>query len=218
MLTICTDNLPQNLLSYLAFRLAAVETVKLHEYAQHPQTHLREPYGFLTEVPFFREVPAQVQLSALAETWAKHISERTFQANLVDEAVLYAACETAARIAEYVPELIRSFTEEGPLDAGIVADHFLVSELRNLHLNLSNEGDFLLVTQFQDLPPEERDRCHREYHLGESYLEPMFDLLGQWHPEPDMLTNLSGLFTDAEIAKLRTQLQMPERRPSVSKP
>jgi len=199
MLTIVADSLPQNLLSYLAFRLAAYETFKLLEYSQVTGQDFREPFGYLTEVPFLKETAPQVQLSLLAQTWSKHISSNRHRATLLDEAVVYAACETAARLVEHVPELLRSFTEQGPLDVIVPADNFLTSELRNLHLQLSSEGDFLLIGQFQDLVPEEAQNWKREFRLSDEYLQPMFDVLGRWHADADTGTRLAGLFTGNEL-------------------
>ena len=111
MLIICADIVPQTKLSYLAFRLAAYETFKLVEFAQQSGQEFRDPYGYLTEVPFLREVAPQVQLSLLAETWAKLNSPLREHATLLDESVLYAVSETAARMMEQIPELFTSFTE-----------------------------------------------------------------------------------------------------------
>lgn len=202
MLTLVTDTLPQNLLSYLAFRLASYETFKLLEYSHVTGQGFREPFGFLTEVPFLRDTAPQVQLSLLAQTWSRHISTQAYQASLLDEAVVYAVCETAARIVEHVPELVRSFTEQGPLEVLVPADAYLASELRALHLQLSSEGDFLLVSQFQDLSPEDAQEWKREFRLSDEYLAPMFEVLGQWHADPEITRRLAGLFSEPELQDL----------------
>src|SRR5258707_4761858 len=53
-----------------------------------------------------------VQIALLAETWRKHISPDIYKANLVDEGIVYAVCETAARLVENLPEIVGPRSEE----------------------------------------------------------------------------------------------------------
>jgi len=200
MLTICTDTFPQTCLSYVAFRIAFMETLE-RIVLDHQMGSDSECFGFLTEVPFLRHVPAHVQLDLLAATWRKHVASDSFEADLVDESVVYAVCETAARFVEENPEMVARFLQGGPLDAGIEIDHFLASELRSLHLNLSNEGDFLLISQFEDMHPDESQRMKREFHLDEARLEPLFDVLGRWAMSEAFLGNLTELLSKHEIVR-----------------
>lgn len=202
MLIICADTVPQTKLSYLAFRLAAFETFKLIEFAQHSGQEFRDPYGYLTEVPFLREVAPQVQLAVLAETWAKLNSPHREHATLVDESVLYAVCETTARILEQIPELFHSFTETGPAKFLSPPDKEAIKELRAIHLDLANEGDFLLISQFQDLDPVEAGNYKQQFRMSEQYLEPLFDVLGRWQVPAETATRLTGLFHDEELGEL----------------
>jgi hypothetical protein len=75
----------------------------------------------------------------------------------------------------------------------------LASELRALHLNLSNEGDFLMVSQFEDMPPEDALRLKKKFDIDDEQLEPLFDLLGLWLMSVEFLPNLAGLLTGREI-------------------
>ncbi len=202
MLLICADTVPQNKLSYLAFRLAAFETFKLLEFAQQTGQEFRDPFGYLTEVPFLRGVAPQVQLSLLAETWAKLQSPHEEHATLLDESVVYAVCETAARIMEQIPELFASFTETGPVKFINQPDKLLVRDLRTLHLELSNEGDFLLISQFQDLDPVEAANYKKQFRMSDDYLEPMFEVLGRWQFAPETQAKFSGLFNADELVEL----------------
>ena len=206
MLNICTDTLPQNCLSYIAFRLACIETLELMDFSRRVPAESREPFGFLTQVPFLRDVAPQVQLSLLARTWSKHISPEEFHADIIDEAIVYAVCETSARMVEKLPELVQPFLDHGPLDAKVSVDHQLASELRNLHLQLSNEGDFLLISQLEDLAPEEAQEFKEQFHMSEFYLEPMFDVLGQWYPDADLSDRIQGLLANQEIQDLQQLL------------
>lgn len=205
MLAIAKDSLPQTCLSYLAFRVAFQETLERIALGRQVGDEIDlEPFGYLTEVPFLKSVPPHVQLDLLVETWQKHVSKETVEATLVDESVVYAVCETAARIVESDPEAVQRFIAEGPLDVVVDVDHFLASELRNLHLSLSNDGDFLLISQFEDMRPEEADRLKSQFNLNEQTLEPMFEVLGWWYISADFMKNLDGLLADHEIVRAVT--------------
>ena len=96
--------------------------------------------------------------------------------------------------------------KNGPLDVELAIDHHLSSELRSLHLSLSNEGDFLLISQFEDMIPTEAIRLKRKFGLEEERIEPMFDVLSHWRVSADFLNNLTGLLTGREIIRTVTVL------------
>ncbi|MBW3538829.1 MAG: hypothetical protein KY476_01025 [Planctomycetes bacterium] len=199
MLTISTDTLPQSGLSYVAFRIAFRDTLERIVLAAQVDDDT-ECFGFLTEVPFLRSVPPHVQLDLLAETWRKHAADEAFEASLVDESVIYAACETAAWVVEHDPGIARLFLKGGPQPVEIESGQ-LAEELRGLHLSLSNEGDFLLISQFEDLPPDEALKLKIEFGIDPERLEPMFDALARWRMSPEFLGSLIGLFTKEEIVR-----------------
>ncbi len=198
MITIANDKLPQNLLSYIAFRTAFLDTMERISWTLQFESQDDDRFGFLTEVPFLRSVPPHVQLDVLATTWWKHISDEEFEGDLVDEAVVYAACELAARLAEEEPAVVQRFMERGPLAASLTVDHDLAAELRALHLKLSNDGDFLLIGQFSDLPPVEAGRLKQKFGFDDSRAESMFDLLGRWHLSPNLASRTEYLLTPEE--------------------
>ena len=103
-------------------------------------------------------VPPHVQLDLLAETWHRHVAKQSFTATALDEAVIYAACETAARIVEHEPEVVSGYLRGGPLFVEARPSDRLAADLRALHLRLSNDGDFLMISQFEDIPPHEARR------------------------------------------------------------
>lgn len=201
MLNISNDVLPQTQLCYLAFRIAFRETLERLALADQMGSDPHDAFGFLTEVPFLRDVPAHVQLDLLAATWAKHYASESRPADLVDEAVLYAVCETSAGVVESEPEIIEEYLAHGPLDVEVASDMLLASELRGLHLDLGSEADFLLVSQFEDLPPEESAGFKTKLGLTDVKMEPMFDVLGRWYLSPEFLGNLTGLLTGHEVLK-----------------
>ncbi len=209
MLRICEDTLPQSLLSYVAFRVAFRETLERLALWKQFEKNPAEPFGYLAEVPFLREVAPQVQLDVLAATWRKHLNREAVEADLVDESVIYAACETAAQLVEQEPVLFGNYLRGGPFDVGIPVDHMLATELRNLYLNLSNEGDFLLIGQFLDAEPDQALPIKRQMGLDEELVESMYEVLGRWMVSPQLGENLRGLLTDAEIARVAALLQIP---------
>jgi len=211
MLQIATDTLPQSLLSYVAFRVALRQTAEAlsHQGSALWESGDQSGHNYLSEVPFLKEVPPQVQLDLLAETWDRHISRETYTASLVDEAVVYAVCEFTAQLAEHDPERITWCLRGGPLDVTVPVDHQLAAELRALYLNLSNEGDFLLISQFLDLPPEEASEWKARLGLDENRLSQLFDIVGRWHPTPELLGNLQGLVNVGEAQRLARLLRVP---------
>jgi hypothetical protein len=201
MLAICTDTLPQSCLSYVAFRVAFQETIERIALARQMSEDETDGFGYLTEVPFLRSVPPHVQLDLLAETWSKHSASESIEASFVDEAVVYAACETSARIAEEDPADIARYLKRGPQQVSLAGEKVLPSRLRSLHLNLSNEGDFLMISQFEDMQPDESRWLKRKFHIDETKLQVMFDALARWHISPAFAKNLKGLLSPREIAR-----------------
>lgn len=206
MISIQTDTFPQTSLSYFAFRIAFQDTLERICLAQQMGTYTMDSFGFLTEVPFLRSVPPHVQLDMLAATWKKHVSDERFDASLLDESVIYGACETAARIVEREPVVIERFLKGGPLDVQLRPDHQLASELRALHLNLSSDGDFLMISQFEDMNPDESRAAKQQFGLDEARLEILFEALGRWAMTPEFLSNLVGLMTKEEIVRSALEL------------
>ena len=100
MLKICNSPLPQSLLSYVAFRVAFRETFESLSLHRRCLSEQFVSYGYLCEVPFLQEVAPAVQLDLLATVWNKHLSRDVHQADLVDESVIYAACEMTQRFAK----------------------------------------------------------------------------------------------------------------------
>ncbi len=209
MLKICEDTLPQSLLSYVAFRTAFRETFERLALWRQFEKEPFESYGFLCEVPFLKDVAPQVQLDLLATTWRKHLERSTLSADLVDESVVYAACETAAQLVEKEPSLFSSYLRGGPFEVGIPVDNHLASELRNLYLNLSNEGDFLLIGQFLDMEPSQAAPLKKQMCLDEAAVEVMYDALGRWQLSTGFLKNLRGLLTETEIVRVAALLRVP---------
>ena len=201
MLTICNDTLPNNALSYLAFRVACLDTLERMVLTRQFDPDLSEGFGFLTEVPFLRAVPPQVQLDLLSETWHKHSRRERVECDLLDESVIFAACETAARAAEQDLTQMRAWMQCGPRRMSLSSTPNLAEKLRYLHLSLPNEGDFLLISQFEDLAPFEAFSLKAQFALEPRKCQPLFEVLGRWHMMPGFSGRLAGLLTEREIAQ-----------------
>ncbi|HBN78011.1 MAG TPA: hypothetical protein DD473_19820 [Planctomycetaceae bacterium] len=201
MITIAKDTLPQTFLSYIAFRTAMLDTMERVSWTLQFDSLEETGFGFLTEVPFLRAVPPHVQMDLLATTWWKHISPDVYEADLVDEAIVYAACETAARSCEDESAVVSRLLARGPVDVKVNVDASLANELRSLHLKLSNDGDFLLIGQFSDLPPEEADRLKKKFNFDTARAEAMFDVLSRWNISPNFETRCDALLTAKEAKR-----------------
>ncbi len=127
----------------------------------------------------------------------------------MDEAVIYAACETSARVVKSDPKSIRRFLRGGPRPLFPVLDDRLADSLHALHVNLSSQGDFLLISQFQDLPPAEADLLKAKFKLSTAACEPLFEALGRWHVHSSFVSRAKGLLTGQEANKVAGILQLP---------
>ena len=73
--------------------------------------------------------------------------------------------------------------------------------LGDIDLDLANEGDFLLISQFQDIPPDEARPLKRKFELDESACDVMFELLARWYVSPHFASRAEGFLNAAEIAR-----------------
>jgi len=206
MLNIAPHSLARTELTYIAFRLACLDTRERLELAVQLDLCPERNFGFLTEVPFLRNVPAQVQLDLLMDTWARHITPVLQPANLLDEGVVYAACETAARLIRTEPDVARRFLNRGPIHCSSILNGQLADQLQQLHLKFSHEGLFLLLSQFQDISPLEAVPLKRDHGISETATDCLFDVLGRWYISPELLTRANGLLTRVETEQMGSLL------------
>lgn len=198
MLTLCADTLPHTDLTYLAFRAAFRETLERIVLAQQVSLSHDWLFGYLTEVPFLQQVAPPVQLDLLAETWSRHCDVHDWEATLLDESVVYAVCETAARLVRNDPAGLEQFLAHGPRRLELDLKPRLAHGLVALHTTFCREGDYLLLTQFLDLPPREARTLKAELGLHPQDEEPFFEALGRWHLTPGFAERCRGLLTERE--------------------
>jgi hypothetical protein len=217
MLRICDDLLPQTDLTYFAFRVAFCDTLERFVLAEQARLGSDASFGYLTEVPFLRNVTPRVQLDLLLDTWSRHYDQdQTAAATLLDEAVVYAVCETAARVVKADRKAVRRFLRGGPRPLYPVLDEQLGESLHAMHVNLSNEGDFLLISQFQDLPPDDAKSLKAKFRLDEAACEPLFEALGRWRVSANFAAKAKGLLTPQEAVKVANILQITRPAPTAN--
>ena len=210
MLTVCDTTVPQNDIAYLAFRVAFFETLERIALADQVGLTGDRCFGFLTEVPFLRPVPPQVQLDYLLETWTRHIDDDRHQATLFDESIIYSVCETAARIVSVDPQTARRYMRNGPREVHHDIDPRLADTLQAFHVSLPNEGDFLLLSQFLDMAPNDAIPLKKKFGMSIPACEVMFEMLSRWHISIDFAKNSSALLTASELARALVTLRLPQ--------
>ena len=213
MLTVCDTTVPNTDVAYIAFRVAFFETLERITLADQVGLTGDRCFGFLTDVPFLRPVPPQVQLDYLLETWARHVDLHRHQATLADESVIYAVCETAARIVSIDPQTARRYMRNGPREVHHDFDSRLADTLQAFHVNLPNEGDFLLISQFQDMAPSEAIPIKKKFGMSLPACEVMFEMLSRWHISRDFAKNSAGLLSANELARVLVTLRVPQSQP-----
>ena len=198
--------LPRTELAYVAFRLACLDTRERLELAVQLDLSPERNFGFLTEVPFLRNVPAQVQLDLLLSTWSRHLTPIPQPATLLDESIVYAACETAARVIRNEPDIARRILTRGPIHTQAALNDRYADRIQELHLNFSEEGLFLLLSQFQDIPPPDAVPLKDQHGLDSDKTDCLFEVLGRWYVSPDILLQTNGLLTRVETEQLGSLL------------
>ena len=207
--------LPQNDLAYVAFRLALQETLTNIELCRDLEED--EPNftaGYLSEVPFLEQVPLPVQVDLLADTWARHCQPDLIEASLLDAAIVYAACETASRIIHDMPEVAGAWLHGGPRKVPPRIIKRGSHRLEGLFEAFWDDQDFLLIEEFQDLPPDHARQLKDMLRLPDEVIEPMYAALERWNVSANVAANLAGLMTDAEIVEAMPLLEASVRRSS----
>ena len=191
--------LPRSDLAYLAFRLALQETLSDIELHLDLEEEPNPPVGYLTEVPFLEQVPLPVQVDLLAEAWARHRVTDPVEASLLDAAVVYAACVTAGRVIDDMPDVAVAWLRDGPRKVGPRIIRRASVRLDEMFEQFWDDRDFLLIDEWQDLPPDHAQRVKELLRLPDEVLEPMYEALQLWRVSPDVGAKLKGLMTEAEI-------------------
>jgi hypothetical protein len=193
------QQLPQDHLTYAAFRLAAIDTLMQIEMAATSPGGTIDPVGFLEEIPVLAEVALVVQVDLLADTWQRHRDAERRIASLLDSAIVYAACHTAARIVREDPDLARSHLASGPESCGVVVDASLPQRLLEQFDCFGSDVDFLTLEQFADTDPALGKRIKQMLGISKSQVKKLEAVLARAHASPEILAHLHGLLSEEEI-------------------
>lgn len=204
MIKFDTKQLPYSERLYIALRISFLETQERLALAEQLELQSHRSFGYLTQVPFLKSVPAQVQLDLLLDLWDRHLAKETYAATYLDEAIVYAACETAANLIRCEPQHAQRLLDTGPLPTSATVDQSLADQTQQLHLKFTGDGHFLLISQFQDLSPEEAAVEKEKFGMIRGRCDSLFDALGRWYVGRDFGVRAAGLLTDQEIEHLGT--------------
>lgn len=206
MLSIGRTTVPRTPLVYVAFRTALLDTAERMALSQQMGTADLRPFGYLTEVPYLRRCAPQVQIDVLLQTWKKHVAVERHVGSLLDEAVTYAACEATARLVEREPHVVSRLLDGGPVAHHPPLTESLAERLRKLHLGLDNDGDFLLISQFEDMPPAEAAPLKKKFGLDPEEVETLAEPLDRWRMSPGWPAATGGLIESSEKTRLAVQI------------
>ena len=191
--------LPQSNLVYLGFRIAVQETLSDIELSLELEEEPDPPVGYLTEVPFLEQVPLPVQVDLLGNVWARQRRAEWIEASLLDAAIIYAAFKTARRVINDEPEVASAMLRSGPRRVNPRILSRAPCRLYNAFEQFWDDRDFLLIEEFQDLPPDHAQRLKRLLRLPEEVLKPMYEALERWRVSAELGANLEGLLSKEEI-------------------
>jgi len=210
--------LPQNDLAYLAFRLALRDTLSDIDTYLDLEEEPDPPVGYLTEVPFLEQVPLQVQVDLLADAWARHRKPELIEASLLDAAVVFAACVTAGRVIDDMPDVAVTMLRDGPQQVSARIIHRASFRLEEMFEVFWDDQDFLMINEWQDLHPDHAQYLKEVMRLPDEAIEPMYEALRRWRVSPDLAANLEGLLTEAEMHRTsnRHGLGHPPNAPPLS--
>lgn len=205
--------LPDTDLVYLAFRFAFDSTLAelemLRDLSEDLENDLEDDVGFLTEVPFLNAIPLPIQIDLLAEVWARLISPERHVAFLLDAAVLYAACETAGRVINEMPELAEAWLPGGPRQLNPRILKRAPVRLDDLFEEFWDDQDFLTLNDLQDFPPDQAKTVRSTLGLSEEAVAPLYEALARGRVSPELERNLAGLLTPEEIVDIRLRISAP---------
>ena len=103
------------------------------------------------------------------------------EASLLDAAVVYAACETASRIINDMPEVAVAWLQDGPRKVSPRIIKRASHRLEDLFDAFWDDRDFLLIDEFQDVAPDRARFLKDKLNLPEEAFEPMYAALERWN-------------------------------------
>ena len=192
-----TCRLSRGDLTYLAFRLSLLDTIEELLLARALGEDPDGTGGFFGYVPILKQVLTGVQIDLLAEVWSRQRKTDLIEANLLDAAIVYAACENAARIIRDEPELAEMYFSNGPRNVRAKLTAGTPQALEALFDNFWDDIDFLSLSDFQDLDASRAAALKQFMRFPDD--QPIYDALARGRVSTELAPNLEGLITPGEI-------------------
>ena len=193
-----TSRLPAGDLTYAAFRIAAMANLEdlrlLHVF--HDDIPEEELTPFLDVVPILAPIDRLIQISLLGETWAKQRRREFVEADLLDAALVYAACVNATETFRHSLDVAKLDIEQGPRRVRLRLTQNTAERFFPLFESFWDDEDFLMIEAWQDLPPRESQALKDQMQVPD---EPLYDALGRGRLSPTLRADLRGLLTPSEI-------------------
>jgi hypothetical protein len=209
VLTSWGDCLPQTNAAYVAFRIMGMAALAEIDGAIDPGDD-DESWGFLGGcVALLDQVPDAVQLDLLAETWAKHHSPERVEATLLDGAMLYAVCDTAADFIKVFPKSVAGWLRRGPRRVRMTSR--TPRQILRLFHDFWGDMDWTWLEECQDVDPERFWIRRLLLGVSDESVEALYSALGRGRVSPQIAENLQGLFTPKEIAECLEILKRTSR-------
>jgi hypothetical protein len=182
---------PENDLSYLAFVTTAYRNLhRLQQSFEPIELGLErdEPHGFLDEVPILSHLPVSIQIDLLAAVWARHYSQRFYRANLLDGAVIFAACREVIDALADDPSLVRMYLSDATRDLDVRLDRWTLNHLKTLYERWWRSFEPGRVRSSLDLE-----------RYSSRLVTPLEEARDQVEVSLNVARNLKGLVTPADI-------------------
>ena len=113
-----------------------------------------------------------------------------------------------------MPEVAVAWLQGGPRKVPPRIIKRAPQRLEELFEAFWDDEDFLLIEEFQDLPPDHARQIKDMLRLPDEAIEPMYAALERWNVSANVAANLAGLMTDAEIREAMPLLEAGVRRHS----
>jgi hypothetical protein len=205
--------LPTNEVSFLAFRLAAKDTLaKAAEQLDRDPGQRDDSTGYLNVVQLLQSLTTRAQLRLLGDVWERHRSAHAHQATFLDAAVVFASCETAAELIRDHPGTAAQHLEGSPRRVFSPISKRLADRVAETFKDgFWEEVDMLRGDVPWPQTPAEQAQAEADLRLPAGTFVPLFAALtafGGHEPEDPGLERLLGLLTAEEVCGAAALLEV----------
>ncbi len=188
-----------------AFRAAFVTTLdSLLRYALDPSAAYERPVGIFDCFPMLNAVAPQIQLECVLRTWSRRNRELPESADVLDDCVLHAACESLARISTDKNTTLLNVALNGPRKITAAAGQWLCSQARCLQVAGPEPLRPAFLLEFSEIDEPvfgSRIECAADCA---SDRDELLNLVGRWAADREVVLGSQGLLTAVEQEMLQT--------------